>query len=133
MLHSYTCLLTLHQIEAAAKQWRDAWTNILAHQLTAIEHMHTIYKPLGAKSTEITAASHVPVDTPPATLERCAQLQVAFGELKTDMMEEVNDIDKKLIIPAKLARDSLKPMKTAVKKREDKKVRWNLLNWRYAC
>jgi hypothetical protein len=38
------------------------------------------------------------------------------------MMEEVKDIDRKLIIPAKLARDSLKPMKKAIKKREDAKV-----------
>jgi hypothetical protein len=42
--------------------------------------------------------------------------------LKADMMEEVKDIDRKLIIPAKLARDSLKPMKKAIKKREDAKV-----------
>lgn len=83
--------------------------------------MHQIYKPLGAKSTD-TGSSHVAVDTPPATLERCAQLQQAFAELKADMMEEVADIDKKLTIPAKIARDALKPMKKAIKKREDKKV-----------
>ena len=62
------------------------------------------------------------VETPYATLERVAALQTAFAELKTDMMEEVKDIDRKLIIPAKLARDSLKPMKKAIKKREDAKV-----------
>jgi hypothetical protein len=66
--------------------------------------------------------SHVAVDTPHATLERVAALQEAFAELKTDMMEEVKDIDRKLIIPAKLAKDSLKPMKKAIKKREDAKV-----------
>ena len=37
-------------------------------------------------------------------------------------MEEVKDIDKKLIVPAKLARDALKPMEKAIKKREDAKV-----------
>lgn len=66
--------------------------------------------------------SHVAVETPHATLERVSALQEAFAELKTDMMEEVKDIDRKLIIPAKLARDSLKPMKKAIKKREDAKV-----------
>jgi hypothetical protein len=66
--------------------------------------------------------SHVAVETPPATLERVTALQEAFAELKTDMMEEVKDIDRKLIVPAKLARDSLKPMKKAIKKREDAKV-----------
>lgn len=89
--------------------------------------MYTIYKPLGAKGGEY--SSHVAADTPPATLERCAGLQSAFSELKTDMMEEVRDIEKKLIIPAKLARDSLKPMKKAIKKREDRKVGHGLPNW----
>ncbi|PSN74689.1 hypothetical protein BS50DRAFT_567487 [Corynespora cassiicola Philippines] len=110
----------LEKIEAAAKQWRDAWTNILAHQLVAVENFYTIYKPLGAKGGEY--SSHVPAETPPATLERCAQLQEAFSELKTDMMEEVKDIERKLVVPAKLARDALRPMKKSIKRREDKKV-----------
>lgn len=108
------------QIEEAAKQWRDAWTNILAHQLAAVEQMHAIYKPLGGKGSE--QGHRVTVDTAHETLERCAQLEAAFAELKADMMEEVRDIDKKLTIPAKIARDSLKPMKKAIKLRDDKKV-----------
>ena len=86
--------------------------------------MHNLYKPLGAKGSEFGSYNHV--DTPPETMERCVRLQDAFAELKTDMMEEVKDIDKKLILPAKLARDALKPMKKAIKKREDKKVRYRL-------
>lgn len=86
---------------------------------------------MGAKGTEYSA--HVHVDTPPETLERCSQLQEAFAELKTDMMEEVKDIDRKLVIPAKLARDALKPMKKAIKKREDKKVAIAPPNWTCCC
>ncbi|KAF2875221.1 SH3 domain signaling protein [Massariosphaeria phaeospora] len=111
----------LEKIEEAAKQWRDAWTNILNHQLTTVENMLAIYKPLGAKAAG-EGGNRVHDDTPPETMERCTKLVEAFSELKTDMMEEVKDIDRKLIIPAKLARDSLKPMKKALKKREDKKV-----------
>ncbi|KAH8702893.1 hypothetical protein GQ44DRAFT_717161 [Phaeosphaeriaceae sp. PMI808] len=110
----------LEKLEASSKQWRDAWTNILNHQLAAVEIMHTIFKPLGGDGTA--GGSHVAVETPHATLERVSALQDAFSELKTDMMEEVKDIDRKLIVPAKLARDSLKPMKKAIKKREDAKV-----------
>ncbi|PVI06402.1 hypothetical protein DM02DRAFT_553075 [Periconia macrospinosa] len=110
----------LERIEDAAKQWRDAWTNILNHQLAAIEIMHSIYKPLGAKGGEFGTQSHT--DTPPETMERCVQLLEAFAELKADMMEEVKDIERKLILPAKLARDALKPMKKVIKKRDDKKV-----------
>lgn len=56
-------------------------------------------------------------------MERVAALQAAFAELKTDMLEEVKDIDRKLIIPAKLAKDALKPIKKSMKKRDDAKVR----------
>ena len=75
---------------------------------------------MGAKEAGLT--SRVAAETPQPTLERVQALQEAFSELKTDMMEEIKDIDKKLILPAKLARDSLKPMKKAITKREDKKV-----------
>jgi hypothetical protein len=92
--------------------------------------MHSIYKPLGAKSSDY--GPNVTSDTPEATLERCARLVEAFSDLKTDMMEEVKDIEKKLIIPAKLARDSLKPMQKAIKKREDRKVRQALQLGTYA-
>ncbi|KAH7408795.1 hypothetical protein DE146DRAFT_388532 [Phaeosphaeria sp. MPI-PUGE-AT-0046c] len=110
----------LDKLEASSKQWRDAWTNILNHQLAAVEYLHTIYKPLGGEKAG--GGSHVAVETPHATLERVAALQEAFSELKTDMMEEVKDIDRKLIVPAKLAKDALKPMKKAIKRREDAKV-----------
>jgi amphiphysin len=53
-------------------------------------------------------------------------LHEAFSELKTDMMEEVKDIDRKLVVPAQLARDALKPMEKAIKKRDDAKVRHTL-------
>lgn len=108
----------LEKLEASAKQWRDAWTNILNHQLSAVENLLTIFKPLGGESS----SSHTAVETPTATLERVAGLHDAFSELKTDMMEEVKDIDRKLVVPAKLARDALKPMEKAIKKREDAKV-----------
>lgn len=85
-----------------------------------MEYIHTIFKPLGAEKAGL--SSHVAVETPQATLERVAALQEAFSELKTDMMEEVKDIDRKLIIPAKLAKDALQPMKKTMKKREDAKV-----------
>ncbi|KAI8941909.1 hypothetical protein NX059_000023 [Plenodomus lindquistii] len=108
----------LEKVEACAKQWRDAWTNILNHQLATVENMYTIFKPLGGEGTTV----HVAVETPQSTLERVHGLHEAFSELKTDMMEEVKDIDRKLVIPAQLARDALKPMEKAIKKREDAKV-----------
>ncbi|KAJ4293982.1 hypothetical protein N0V90_007671 [Kalmusia sp. IMI 367209] len=107
----------LEKIETNSAQWRDAWTNILNHQLACAEGLHSIYKPVAG---DFTRYEHV--DTPAETMERAVKLEEAFAELKTDMMEEIKDIDRKLILPAKLARDALKPMKKAIKKREDRKV-----------
>ncbi|KAL6705452.1 hypothetical protein ACN47E_006717 [Coniothyrium glycines] len=120
MLHDFNdSQAMLEKLEASAKQWRDAWTNILNHQLATVEGLYTIFKPLGGEGTN---TNHVAAETPHATLDRIHGLQDAFSELKTDMMEEVKDIDRKLIVPAKLARDALKPMEKAIKKREDAKV-----------
>ncbi|KAF2126274.1 hypothetical protein P153DRAFT_89275 [Dothidotthia symphoricarpi CBS 119687] len=110
----------LEKLETCAKQWRDAWTNILNHQLATVEHLHTIFKPLGDEKGG--HSSHVAADTPQATLERVSALQEAFAELKTDMLEEVKDIERKLIVPAKLAKDSLRPIKKSMKKRDDAKI-----------
>jgi hypothetical protein len=110
----------LEKLEASAKQWRDAWTNILNHQLSSVELLYTIFKPLGGEGS---SSTHVHAETPAAVLERVHGLHEAFAELKTDMMEEVKDIDRKLVVPAKLARDALKPMEKTIKKREDAKVR----------
>lgn len=93
--------------------------------MAAVEIMHSIYKPLGAKGGEFGTQAHT--ETPPETMERCVQLLEAFAELKADMMEEVKDIERKLILPAKLARDALKPMKKVIKKRDDKKASVSLL------
>lgn len=112
--------LTGHQLEASAKQWRDAWTNILNHQLSSVELLYAIFKPLGGEGS---SSTHTHVETPADVLERVHGLHEAFSELKTDMMEEVKDIDRKLVVPAKLARDALKPMEKAIKKRDDAKVR----------
>jgi hypothetical protein len=116
----YLPLLTIEQIVDAAKSWRDAWSDILTHQLAMIEEFNTLYKPLGAKGEAF--GSHVPADTPRTKLERAERLREAYAELKTDMLEEIKAVDAKLISPAKTARDSIKPMKKVIKKREDKKV-----------
>lgn len=74
----------------------------------------------GADDDSITA--RVPTETPPETLSRCDELEAAFRELKTDMMTEIAEIERKLVVPAKVARDYLKPMQKSIKRREDRKV-----------
>jgi hypothetical protein len=62
------------------------------------------------------------VITPRATLERVMKLQEAYAELKTDMLEEVSQVDTRITNPATDAKEYLQPMKKVIKKRQDRKV-----------
>jgi amphiphysin len=62
--------------------------------------------------------------TPQITLERTNVLKAHYLDLKTDMLEEVAMVDKRIIEPAKDARLSLKAYKKVIKKRQDRKLDW---------
>ena len=65
---------------------------------------------------------HVPVITDEYTMARTAKLQTTYDELRTDLLEEVNLVDTRIIRPATEAKDCIQPMKKVIKKREDRKV-----------
>lgn len=50
------------------------------------------------------------------------KLQEAYAELKTDMPEEVNQVDTRITNPAMDAKEYLQPIKKVIKKRQDRKV-----------
>lgn len=54
---------------------------------------------------------------------KATALNTACSELRTSLLDEVNSIETKLIRPATDAKDSLKPLKKSIKRREDLKVR----------
>jgi amphiphysin len=62
--------------------------------------------------------------TPRSTLERTNVLKAHYLDLKTDMLEEVAMVDKRIIEPAKDARLSIKAYKKVIKKRQDRKLDW---------
>lgn len=55
-------------------------------------------------------------------MQRTAKLSQGYEELKTDLLEEVNMADARIIKPATEARDWIQPLKKVIKKREDRKV-----------
>ena len=65
---------------------------------------------------------HIPVMTDEDTMARTAKLQTTYDELRTDLLEEVNAVDTRIIRPAMEAKDFIQPMKKVIKKREDRKV-----------
>ncbi len=47
---------------------------------------------------------HEPASTPQSTMERTSRLREAYQEMKTDLLEEVNMVDKRIVRPAMDAR-----------------------------
>lgn len=60
--------------------------------------------------------------TPSSPMQRTVKLSQSYDELKTDLLEEVDMADVRIIKPATEARDWIQPLKKVIKKREDRKV-----------
>ncbi|EEP79405.1 predicted protein [Uncinocarpus reesii 1704] len=109
----------LTKIIDSSKAWRDAWSSILTYQARLLQEFETLYQPI-VGSSEPTA--HPPAITPEATLARTARLAEEYESLRTDLLEEIQNVDTRMIKPAMEAKDYLQPMKKVMKKREDKKL-----------
>lgn len=64
-------------------------------------------------------------------MDRTQRLNVEYGELRTDLLDEVNLVDERMIKPAVDAKEYLQPFKKIIKKRDDKKVRDKILHTTY--
>ena len=62
-------------------------------------------------------------------MQRVSSIKAAYGELKNDMFEEINQMEDKIIKPAQDARVSIQPMKKTIKRREDRKVVYTWANF----
>lgn len=54
---------------------------------------------------------------------RTLKLQQGYAELKTELLDEVNMVDDRIVKPATDAKDYIQPLKKVIKQREDRKVR----------
>ncbi|KAJ9654771.1 hypothetical protein H2198_006210 [Neophaeococcomyces mojaviensis] len=104
----------------ASKAWREAWTSILTVQHRFLCEYDTLYAPIVGASDDYTG--HVPVETPQHLVARTSRLKTEYDELKKDLLEELNDVQTKMIGPAQEAKDNLHIAKKVIKKREDKKL-----------
>ena len=113
-------LLRLIQIVDASKAWRDSWTAILGTQHRLVDEFSSIFNPILGAGQDY--SGHEPVSTPQQTAERTTRLRDDYEALKTDLLEEVNLVDVRMIKPAMDAKDYVQPMKKTIKHRENKKV-----------
>lgn len=75
------------------KAWRDAWSDILINQVNLADSFHDVYKAIPMPGdSEI-----IPVETPVSTLRRVAKLHATQNDLRSDMIEEVEKVDRMLI------------------------------------
>ena len=108
------------QIIDASKAWRDSWRDILITQQRLVYGFQVIYEPLIGADDSYTGHEHAA--TPSNTMQRTTKLSQSYDELKTDLLEEVNMVDTRIIKPATEAKEWIQPLKKVIKKRQDRKV-----------
>ncbi|KAL9098435.1 MAG: hypothetical protein Q9163_005904, partial [Psora crenata] len=110
----------LAKIIDASKAWRDSWRDILGTQERLVHGFQTIYAPIIGANEEY--SGHEPVITDQEIMARTTKLYATYEELRTDLLEEVNMVDTRIIKPAVEAKDCLQPLKKVIKKRGDRKL-----------
>lgn len=86
-----------------------------------ITSFEDLYNPiLGASDGHSQEAQGTPIEK----LERTAKLKEVYNDLKTDLLDEVNMMDSRVIQPATDAKECLQPIRKTIKKRENKKLDW---------
>ncbi|RPB10464.1 hypothetical protein P167DRAFT_509402 [Morchella conica CCBAS932] len=106
------------------KAWRDAWSSILVTQVNLTDSFHDVYKTIpmpGDSKIEV-------LETPTDTLRRVATLHAAQNDLKADMLDEIEKVDRLLVERLGEAKAALKPVKKAIEKRENKKLDYERFN-----
>ncbi|KAI0600699.1 SH3 domain-containing protein [Biscogniauxia sp. FL1348] len=111
----------LAKIIEQTKSWRDSWVNLASSQLGIVVEYDGLWDPI-VGATDGHGKPVVP--TPELQLERTLHLKQAYTELKTELMEEIEHIELRIIRPATDARDCIAPMRKTIKKRENKRLDW---------
>lgn len=110
----------LAQIMDASKHWRDAWVQTLASQVRMVESFAELYNPVVGSSGEGSDRDHVLSSE--QQLNRTASLVQAYTELRDDLLQEVRQVDSRIIKPANEALAAIKPIKRTIKNRETKRL-----------
>ncbi|GMG24843.1 unnamed protein product [Aspergillus oryzae var. brunneus] len=109
----------LARIVDSTKAWRDAWSSLLTYQARILSEFEGLYAPIIASSDSSTVDKAVP--TPRETLARTANLAQEYEELRSELLEELEAINERMIKPATQAMDYMKPLEKTIKKRDDRK------------
>ncbi|KAJ5113862.1 hypothetical protein N7456_002396 [Penicillium angulare] len=116
--------MLLTKIVDNTKAWCDAWTSIATFQSRMADEFDGLYAPMLGSTEEDSDAppTRQPAQTSPAILARTNRIRREFDELRTDMIQELCEVDTRMTQPAVEAKSYLAPMKKTIKKRNDKKT-----------
>ncbi|KAE8373600.1 hypothetical protein BDV26DRAFT_271666 [Aspergillus bertholletiae] len=110
----------LGRIIDSTKAWRDAWSSLLTYQARILSELEGLYAPIIASSDSSTPSKAV--ETPRQTLARTATLAQEYEELRSELLQELEGINERIIKPATQAIDYMKPLEKTIKKRDDRKL-----------
>ncbi|RMJ20975.1 SH3 domain-containing protein [Aspergillus sp. HF37] len=110
----------LGRIVDSTRSWRDAWTATLSYQCRLVTEFHGLYAPIIGSSEPTSDRSAR--DTPEALVARTAGLRNEYENLQTELMQELDSMENRMIRPAAQAKEFLAPMKKTIKEREDRKL-----------
>lgn len=107
------------QIADSTKSCRDAWHGILSSQLGIVTEYEGLYDPIvGATDGH----GVEPILTSQPLLDRTFRLKEAYTELRSELSEEISQLDVRIIRPATDARVYIDPIRKTIKKRENKRL-----------
>jgi len=108
-----------NQVIDGTKSWREAWLSLVLSQLAIVTEFYTLYDPIVGASD---GHGRDTVATPELQLHRTFNLRQAYEDLKSELMEEIGQIEERIIKPATDARDCIAPIRRTIKKRENKRL-----------
>ncbi|SMR49121.1 unnamed protein product [Zymoseptoria tritici ST99CH_1E4] len=112
----------LDRLARDLKTWRESWEDILKYQSDAAEAFVTLYKPIPIPADVDLPQHYTPVETPQSTLQRTVGLHKAHADSKTDLQQEIAQIQSKLIRPVEEAKIALRGLQRTLKHRENMKL-----------
>ncbi|KAB5559772.1 SH3 domain signaling protein [Coniochaeta sp. 2T2.1] len=109
----------LAKVIDGTKAWRESWLSLVLSQLAIVTEFYTLYDPIVGASD---GHGRDTVPTPDLQLNRTFKLRQAYEDLKTELMDEIGQIEAMIIRPATEARDCIAPIRKTIKKRENKRL-----------
>jgi amphiphysin len=111
-------MIDANQLIDCAKSWRDSWVNLTSSQLGIATEYEGLYDPIEGSAR----ASRPGFAASELQLHRTFKLREAYSDIKSELGEDLEAIESRVIQPMLDTRDCLAPLRKTIKKRENKRL-----------